>query len=132
MARPEAASSTHHSNVSNVSVSTVIVMITVTAITTGVVTFLSNSYLQRSVSLHFEELDLKLNEAVKEMTLIKRELEDLKNSDSSSWRSEPDEYQFKSKYRPLPADFEMFAVGFIIIFFIVLFLMYKGDLNRGD
>lgn len=130
MAKPEAASSTHHSNVSNVS--TVILMITVTAVTTGIVTFLSNSYLQRSVSVHFEELDMKLDEAVKEMSQIKQELENLKSSDPSSWRSEPDGYQFQSKYRPLPADFEMFAIGFIIIFFIVLFLIYKGDLNRGD
>ena len=132
MARPEAASSTHHSS-ANVSVSTVILMITVTGVTTGIVTFLSNSYLQRSVAAHFEELDMKLNEAVKEMSLMKQELDSLKNSDSSGWRSvEPDGYQFQSKYRPLPADFEMFAIGFIIIFFIVLLLMYKGDLNRGD
>lgn len=135
MARPErseAASRTYHSN-ANVSISTIVLMITVTAVTTGIVTFLSISYLQRSVSSHFQELDMKLNEAVKEISLMKQELDNLKNSDSGGWRSdEPDGYQFQSKYRPLPADFEMFAIGFIIIFFIVLFLMYKGDLNRGD
>lgn len=107
------------------------VLITTIVITTAVVTYCTNSYLQQPMITHLERLDQSLERVIKEVFEIKEQLNSLKQTGYQSIREE-ELLPYQSKYRPLPADFEMFAIGFVIIFFLVLFMMFKGDMARGN
>lgn len=108
-------------------VTTILTIITVL----GLGVFVGSRYFQDPSN--FERLDHGLEKVLNEIIAIKEQLATLKNAGCDNVGSSGDDYiEYTSKYRPLPPDFEMFAIGFIIICFIVTFMVYKGDINRGN
>lgn len=114
--------------------SSLILLTTVIILTTASVTYVTNLYQQQAMLSHLERIDKGLEGVLKEVVHMKEQLEQLRTNHYGEIRSIDEEGYpvYQSKYRPLPADFEMFAIGFVIIFFLVLFMMFKGDMSRGN
>lgn len=110
----------------------IVLPVVITIIGVGAGTYVGVLHFQNSMISRLDKLDHGLEDVLKKIASIEVQLATLKTAefDKIGFRGD-DQIEYTSKYRPLPPDFEMFAIGFIIVCFIVMFMVYKGDINRG-